>query len=46
MAIIAIIVSHLVSERREFKGTETCGHAMNGKATPLKTSNFFEHFSK
>ena len=29
---------------REFKGTETCGHAMIGKGTPLKTSNFLSIF--
>ena len=29
---------------REFKGTKTCGHAMIGKGTPLKTS-IFEHIS-
>ena len=26
---------------QEFKWTETCGHAMTGKGTPLKTSPFF-----
>ena len=31
----------LVAQAREFKGSETCGHAMTGKGTPLKTSVLF-----
>ena len=31
---------------REFKGTETRGHARTRKGTPLKTSIFFEHISQ
>ena len=33
-----LIGGAFVSTGREFKGTETFGHAMTGKGTPLKTS--------
>ena len=31
----------LVAQAREFKGSETDGHVITGKGTPLKTSVLF-----